>query len=520
MASFEELVQEIEKACKGFERARARELVTQLVREIRQKRVAFPADLALAALKPLRKKRYFDQMLVLADAVFESGTADLRVDVQYTQALIDSGDLAAALAFVQSRIPLAKAGSDESNELRGLVGRIYKQLYVNGGGSDTLRGEYATRAVGAYYELYRDDPTLTWQGINAAALNARSSRDIAAKILDQMRTALESGTANIGTRVTAGEAALVLGDLDAAKRWYFSFASDPASDAFEIASALRQLIEVWQLKESVPPGSDLLPMLRAELLNREGSTIEFSPEKVTVAQEKQLATRLESTFGPEGARQFGWYRMGLDRCLPVCRIGTKYDDPRGTGFIVRGKDFHDKLTDQHLVLTNNHVVSETFPNALRAPEAFLRFHALEDGVRYAVKDIVWSSPVLDAALLRVDPAPPAANVEVFPIAAAQPDRDCTPKPRVFVIGHPGGGTLAISLYDNHFVDCNDTVIHYRSPTQGGSSGSPVFDNNWDLIALHHAGNAQKLQDVAGTYEANEGIWIQRIMKACAGADVS
>jgi hypothetical protein len=41
----------------------------------------------------------------------------------------------------------------------------------------------------------------------------------------------------------------------------------------------------------------------------------------------------------------------------------------------------------------------------------------------------------------------------------------------------------------------------------------VFNGGWELVALHHAGSAtMKRIHGAGTYEANEGIWIQAIRK--------
>jgi V8-like Glu-specific endopeptidase len=57
-------------------------------------------------------------------------------------------------------------------------------------------------------------------------------------------------------------------------------------------------------------------------------------------------------------------------------------------------------------------------------------------------------------------------------------------------------------------------VHYTAPTEGGSSGSPVFNAGlWQVIALHHKGGKAgmpKLNGAVGTYGANEGVSIQSI----------
>jgi Trypsin-like peptidase domain len=97
----------------------------------------------------------------------------------------------------------------------------------------------------------------------------------------------------------------------------------------------------------------------------------------------------------------------------------------------------------------------------------------------------------------------------------------------YVIGHPGGRGLAYSIQENQLVDYENPGanaaqprrVHYSSPTEGGSSGSPAFDPDWNVIALHHAGGEymSRLNGKSGTYPANEGIWIESI---CAATQAS
>jgi V8-like Glu-specific endopeptidase len=130
-----------------------------------------------------------------------------------------------------------------------------------------------------------------------------------------------------------------------------------------------------------------------------------------------------------------------------------------------------------------------------------------------VKRVKWESPPdkLDCALLELD-APVEGLGESYPLAAARPVKD--ESARVYIIGHPKGGTLSFSLNDNRLLDYDDRLLHYRAPTEGGSSGSPVFNEEWQLLGLHHGGGKDmaKLNKEPGRYAANEGIWIEAIRK--------
>jgi V8-like Glu-specific endopeptidase len=104
--------------------------------------------------------------------------------------------------------------------------------------------------------------------------------------------------------------------------------------------------------------------------------------------------------------------------------------------------------------------------------------------------------------------------------AALPTADSLPliesKARAHVIGHPLGGGLQISLHDSVLLDVDDAerLVHYRTPTDPASSGSPVFNTEWQVIGLHHGGSATtpRLHGV-GDYEVNEAISLSAIRTA-------
>ena len=60
---------------------------------------------------------------------------------------------------------------------------------------------------------------------------------------------------------------------------------------------------------------------------------------------------------------------------------------------------------------------------------------------------------------------------------------------------------------------------YLADTLPGSSGSPVLNNRWEVVALHHSGGAHPPQKATadlqkilkGQYKFNEGIPIKAIL---------
>jgi predicted NACHT family NTPase len=59
--------------------------------------------------------------------------------------------------------------------------------------------------------------------------------------------------------------------------------------------------------------------------------------------------------------------------------------------------------------------------------------------------------------------------------------------RVAIIQHPGGHLKKISMQNNFVAYADANVVQYTTSTLPGSSGSPVFDDDFQVIAIHHSG---------------------------------
>jgi V8-like Glu-specific endopeptidase len=99
--------------------------------------------------------------------------------------------------------------------------------------------------------------------------------------------------------------------------------------------------------------------------------------------------------------------------------------------------------------------------------------------------VLFSSPVheLDYALLRLSRDEGFA-VEPVPVDFSSP---LLPKSPLNILQHPEGAAMKVSFSNNGVVKTNKErgLVLYVNATKGGSSGSPCFDQDWQLVALHH-----------------------------------
>ena len=496
-------------------------------------------------VEELRNAREYSRMGRLAEAVSRHDPKDPTNRRLYAQYLIDTGKATAAIDLLKPLAQRLPKNHAEFAEATGLLGRAYKQIFFDTG-DKTSRGarEALKQAIVAYRKPFEENPANTWHGVNLVALLARARRlglrvapdlhpkEVAAKVV----VALEATPENERDEwflPTLAEASLGLDDWDAVEQNIKAYAANRDTKAFLIASTLRQFREVWDIENVDDRGRGIVTALRARLLELPGGGLDLSPAELRQARAAPLPAegQLEAVLGVQGPKTYRWWKTGVERAVAVASIRQQLGGRIGTGFLVRAGDFGFDPKDELLVLTNFHVVNEHGAgNGVAPAAAEIVFEAVTPNQPYLVEKILWTSPVErhDASLLRLKS--PVTGIEPLPLAKALPVLEDNP-PQVYIIGHPGGRDLAFSFQDNTLLDHEGPPagkpqipgvcrVHYRAPTEGGSSGSPVFNSDlWQVVALHHKGGKlgmPKLNGKEGSYGANEGISIHSIKEAISG----
>jgi endonuclease G len=90
---------------------------------------------------------------------------------------------------------------------------------------------------------------------------------------------------------------------------------------------------------------------------------------------------------------------------------------------------------------------------------------------------------------------------------------------VTIVQHPRGKKKQIALRENRIVHVLDSFLHYEADTEPGSSGSPVFDDSWHVVCLHHASVPAPDQTELGGF-VNEGIRAKSLREVIEGKTFS
>ena len=253
---------------------RSEALVSAFSDNLKKRSDPYPTSHANADLSVLRKKRQFLLMRRYASGVLTSGTTDFETRRQYAQALIELKDFKQAEEVL---LPMAAAKPNDNEaervEARGLLGRTYKQRYIDSGKPGD--GHFLTQAIETYWSVFREDAKNVWPGINAASCILRANRDgikappakeahaiahIILDVLDRRQAAAKDGSLDVWDVATRVEALVDLEDFENASTWLDKYLVHPAMDAFEVSSTYRQFDEVLQLGND-SRGAELLHRL-------------------------------------------------------------------------------------------------------------------------------------------------------------------------------------------------------------------------------------------------------------------
>ncbi|MEV4145538.1 DNA/RNA non-specific endonuclease [Amycolatopsis sp. NPDC049691] len=209
----------------------------------------------------------------------------------------------------------------------------------------------------------------------------------------------------------------------------------------------------------------------------------------------------------------GYLEGGVTASAAVGRVNIRDDRGRLTGYGT------GSLVSPELLLTNHHVL----PDPATAGFSVVEFD-YQDGVdglprpvrafgldpdRFFVAD-----EDLDFALVAVK----AAADDLRPFGFNRligSEGKAIVGDFVTIIQHPRGGKKQVALRENRIVDVLEKFLHYETDTEPGSSGSPVFNDQWEVVALHHASVPAEGHAEYGGF-LNEGIRVSRLLEFLRG----
>ncbi|KQP17035.1 endonuclease [Pseudorhodoferax sp. Leaf265] len=239
---------------------------------------------------------------------------------------------------------------------------------------------------------------------------------------------------------------------------------------------------------------------------------------------------LERTIGKSDFQGIAFLELALAVSRFVGRINIRSAPNRGAGF---GTGF---MVSPRLLMTNNHVLPS--PESARFSEVEFDYQNDRTGrplplVPYALEPgtFFMTDVGLDFTLVAVaERSRQATPIELkrygWSRLIAEEGKILIGE-HVNIVQHPKGQYKQFVSRSNELVDMLENHLHYVTDTEPGSSGSPLYNDQWEVVALHHSGvprmrdgqyidkngnpwNGRDADDI--DWVANEGVRVSRIVR--------
>ncbi|MET0741644.1 MAG: serine protease [Candidatus Nanopelagicales bacterium] len=207
---------------------------------------------------------------------------------------------------------------------------------------------------------------------------------------------------------------------------------------------------------------------------------------------------LERIIGGDELLSSTYLTRGAQAMKAVGRVVIGNSEGYGTGFLVAPR----------VLMTNNHVL-KTAADARKSSVQF-NYEERPDGsvrprtFKLAPDQLFITSAPLDYSVVAIDgPKDPGTSQGVLPLIGAA--GKALLGEWLNIVQHPEGQTKRIAIRQNRLSDELPKFLHYEADTNPGSSGSPVLNDQWEVVALHHSG-VPKTDDKGQYLKADGSVW--------------
>src|SRR5215216_105385 len=284
------------------------------------------------------------------------------------------------------------------------------------------------------------------------------------------------------------------------------------------AENIKEKIQDLSVSQAAPPSGDQIKH-RLRTLRKQ------------VGDPKEARKRLERVLKGDDLTDINYLAQGFLRARAVCRIVICCDGAEegyGTGFLIA----------PGVLITNYHVLQ----SVAHVRESYTQFNYERDfrgnilPTRFALH--ASAEPILCeeldmaiAAVERISTDGKQLDEYGWLKLSGQPGKAFIGE-YLTAIQHPRGEPKQVCVRENKLLKYSktDPFVWYQTDTDAGSSGSPVFNNAWEVVALHHSSVPRtndkgewltkrgqlwkkgEMSDDLIDWIANEGVRVSRIVE--------